>query len=57
MALLLIAAKVGLLTSKKVRWLLIVAFLAASVVWIRRGAYLLEDDESPDHGRVEQGPE
>ena len=59
MALLMIVAKIGIPSSNKVRLLLFVAFLAASLVWIRRGAddYYDEADDRPDRDAVDHGNE
>lgn len=57
MVLLMIVAKLGYPSSNKLRLLLFVAFLAATVVWIRRGAGYYEDDEHPDRDKVDQGNE
>ena len=55
MLLLMIVAKVGYPSSNKLRLLLFVAFLAASVAWIRRGADYYEDEEHSDGDKVDQG--
>jgi hypothetical protein len=56
MAFVLVAAKIGLLASGNSRWLLVVAFLVACVMWIRRGADVVDEDRR-DRDRVDQGTE
>jgi hypothetical protein len=57
MLLLTIVAKIGIPSSNRVRFLLIVLLVAGCVVWIRRGADDYYDDDRPDRDTVDRGNE